>query len=311
MTSAAPTQNSARILDPLSASDTPRRNSYFEHGGNPFADKYGNAGLDIWRDGLHRAVTESIVDGIRFPSMPADEIQMGMHGSTGRLSIDGALSYYTVIQRHAGHLGKPIAGEHRLLDFGTGWGRMLRPFMRDLKLGNMYGFEPNPWFAMLARECNPYCTFVQGEYEPPLPFRTDFFDAFTGYSVFSHLGEGIARRWLEEFSRVARPGALMFLTTWGRRFFDQLDAAKEEKRQGKQIHFYHDRVLQYIGGKTEAARASYEIGEFVFVRSHDNDSYGEAWLSEACVRRMLPSRLELVAFDSTSLAQDMFVLRKV
>src|SRR5690606_24492665 len=108
-----------------------------------------------------------------------------------------------------------LDGDKRLLDFGTGWGRMLRPFMRDLPLDNIYGYESLSWFAQTARSLNPYVATIGGPATPPIPFATASFDLVTSWSVFSHLPEHLLRAWLEEFARILRPGGLVVFTAWG------------------------------------------------------------------------------------------------
>jgi ubiquinone/menaquinone biosynthesis C-methylase UbiE len=298
-------------LDPMVPRGRPTRNHYLESGANPFAEQF--AGLDIagWEDRLAQSIESRFVDGIAFPTFPDDEVQMGMHGTVSRQSVAGAMKFYRFITEHATASGVPIAGSCRLLDFGTGWGRMLRPFMRDLRLENLYGVEPNPWFCMLARGHNPYVSIVKSEYEPPLPFGQGVFNAVTSWSVFSHLGERMARSWLYEFHRVCAPGARLYLTTWGKRFFEVLSDARARRASGQTIHFYHAIVLDALGEDVDSAIRSYDKGEFVFLASQGTQTYGEAWISPACMEGLLPLGMRVVAHDCAALSQDVFVIERI
>lgn len=298
-------------IDPKLPRGRPTRNSYLEAGKNPFAEQFGDLSATDWEARLAASIGQRVVDGVTFPEFPTDDVQMGMHGTVSRQSVTGAMNYYRAIVAHAESGGSPITGNCRLLDFGTGWGRMLRPFMRDLPLENLYGVEPNPWFCMLARGLNPYVNLIKSEYGPPLPIRSGFFNAVTAWSVFSHLGEKMARAWLHEFHRVCAPGARLYLTTWGERFFQLLEDARNRRAAGHSIHFYHGIVLDALGGDTATPLAAYRKGEFVFVPSQGTDTYGETWISPACMEKLIPLGMRLVAHDVTSLSQDMFVIERV
>jgi SAM-dependent methyltransferase len=305
------TELSKDPIDPLQPRGRPTRNSYLEGGKNPFAEQFGELSAQDWESRLVASVDQRVVDGVTFPGFPSDEIQMGMHGTVSRQSVSSSMNFYRAINAHALAGGVPITGSARLLDFGTGWGRMLRPFMRDLPLENLFGVEPNPWFCMLARGLNPYVNFLKSEYQPPLPLKSGHFNAVIAYSVFSHLGEKMARAWLQEFHRVCAPGARLYLTTWGERFFALLEDARAQRAAGRPVHFYHGIVLDALGGDTATPLAAYRKGEFVFVPSQGTDTYGETWISPACMDKLLPFGMRLVAHDNTSLSQDLFVIERV
>lgn len=301
---------SEQLLHPLASLGRPSRNHFFEAHRNPFQEKFSNLTDAEWEGLLARSSEHNEVDGVWFPGFPANEIQMGMHGTTSRQSVEGAMKFYRFIQGHAAAHGGRIGNEHRLLDFGSGWGRMLRPFMRDVSLQNLIGLEPNPWFCMLARGLNPYISFLNSDFLPPAPVRSGHLDAVISWSVFSHLGERLARAWLTEFSRMCRPGAKLYLTTWGARFFDTLDDARLRRERGEDIHFYHGIVLDAMGGELAQHRANYERGDFIFLPSQGTDTYGEAWISPKCMARMIPYDLRVLTHDSTALSQDVFVLER-
>lgn len=301
---------SDELLHPLVSLGRPSRNNFFEADRNPFSERFGQLSDAEWEAVLKLSAQQNEIESVWFPGFPADEIQVGMHGTTSKQSVEGAMKFYRFIQNHAEAHGGRIGAAHRLVDFGSGWGRMLRPFMRDVALSNLIGLEPNPWFCMLARGLNPYVSFLKSEYLPPAPIRSGSVDAVISWSVFSHLGERLARAWLHEFSRISRPGARLYLTTWGARFFDTLLDAKTRQGRGESIHFYHDIVLKAMGGDPEHHRRQYERGEFVFLASQGTETYGEAWISEKCMARMIPYDMQIISHDTSALSQDVFVLQR-
>jgi SAM-dependent methyltransferase len=56
---------------------------------------------------------------------------------------------------------------------------------------------------------------------PPLPFGAGVFDLVYSISVFSHLDEPLADRWLAELRRVLAPGGIALLTVHGPYAFEQ------------------------------------------------------------------------------------------
>ena len=50
---------------------------------------------------------------------------------------------------------------------------------------------------------------------PPLPYEDDRFDLVYSVSIFTHLDEQLQRPWIEELTRVVRPGGLVLVTVTG------------------------------------------------------------------------------------------------
>jgi SAM-dependent methyltransferase len=100
----------------------------------------------------------------------------------------------------------------RVLDFGGATGRVFRHFATqdvftdiyacDLKVINIKWCKIN-----LPSEFKVFLNTIV----PSLPFPDHFFDAVTGFSVFTHIDE-FEEAWLLELSRILRPGGLAYLT---------------------------------------------------------------------------------------------------
>src|SRR5437763_16995405 len=65
---------------------------------------------------------------------------------------------------------------------------------------------------------------------PPTSFQAGNFDLICAYSVFSHLSESVHIRWIEEFSRILKPGGVLVVTTLGRAFVGLCQSFREKKR---------------------------------------------------------------------------------
>ena len=120
---------------------------------------------------------------------------------------------------HARHFGS-LREWGPVLDFGCGWGRVIRYFVKDVEPHQLMGTdydEPNVEFCVAS---NPWCEFARNEASPPLPIADDSVGFIYAYSVFSHFSEPMHRQWLEEFKRVLRPGGVLALTIRSRSFLE-------------------------------------------------------------------------------------------
>lgn len=277
---------------------------------NIFRETFGSRSDAEWLAILQRSVREPVIEDIGFPRFPDPKLQSIIHGNDSEQAIQEAFRFYSFIRSQLGDRLKLGPGE-RMLDFGSGWGRMLRPFMRHFDLADIYGFEPTRMFCTVARELNPYVCFLGGEYLPNRRIPRDAFDLIIGYSVFSHLSPHAASLWLREVAELLRPGGFAVFTTWGERFLTHLVAEKARLEAGAKIHWYHELNLQRFGdveGMVKRCRA----GQFVWVDVGD-PMFGEAFLGPAPLRALISENLlplEIVTFDARSLPQDAFILRR-
>lgn len=262
---------------------------------NPFAKYRGQR--DAWLDVLARSIDEPVIDDLAFPRFPPAALQERVHGHSGRHSLVEAFAFFDAIQRHTGEFNP----DGRLLDFGSGWGRIVRPFMPHFSLKKIVGLEPNAEFCRMARALNPYVCFIESNAAPPVVLAAKSFDYVVSWSVFSHLPEDLARAWFAEIARICRPGATIAVTTWGPRFLHRLANAEES-------HWYVADVRSRAGD-IEAVSAAYEAGEFIWIRARDD--YGETLIPDAAMARLLPPTLQIAAVDHETLPQSMFILKRI
>lgn len=173
-----------------------------------------------WFELLLQSCDTPAVFGSALPGFPPESLQKMVVGTSNREAISHVWGYYSLIHKRAAKLGNPISSDKRLLDFGVGWGRIYRFFLKDFAPGNLVGVDVDADFVALCKELMPYGNFQHTSGHPPLRFDARSFDFITAYSVFSHLSEAIAGEWINEFARILKPGGLAFLTLLGKRHLD-------------------------------------------------------------------------------------------
>ncbi|MDW7630854.1 class I SAM-dependent methyltransferase [Azospirillum brasilense] len=278
-----------------------------------FHQKVNQLTDDQWKLFLTRSVSEHVVEDVVMPTFPPESFQSSIHGHSGVTSINEAFNFFLEVKNVANRVGSPFSPSRYLLDFGCGWGRIGRMFMKDIQPSRIYAVEPESANTIEARKNNYYTNIIQSEYKPPLVFGNGIFDYVVAWSVFSHLDEYLLRKWLEEFRRVLKPGGLVAITSQGRSFFDYVAQLKEIKERGEPLgHAWHETLVRHFVD-LPSMKKQYDDGNFIHVQSHGSGNhYGEAFIPLGFAQRIAQEmKMELVEFmeSGTKLPQSLIVLR--
>jgi len=267
--------------------------------------------VEEWVDVVGRSLSEPVaLSGVAIPGGPSPELQAAYVGSAGRSTINEAGRFYRyVLDVNERHRRAPV---DRLLDFGCGWGRITRLFLREVPEEGLYGADPDPLAIQTCRRHVPHGCFVNSPTRPPLPFRDQFFDVAIAYSVFSHLLEVNAANWIYEISRVLRPGGLLIATTQPIWLLDRVERLQKGAEPSVTVW---DRTLAASWRDTGAARARFRRGEFVspdIGEYADREGYSDVLVPEQYVRDVWGRIMEPLEYvsDRSRLSQAAFVLRK-
>ena len=163
------------------------------------------------------------------PGTPANDIQEFFTGSHGDQSLKEGFGYYKVIKDQYQKYNGDIARAHNILDFGCGWGRIIRFFIKDIQSSKIWGCDPEEEMIKICKEQNKYCNFECIKSYPPTSFHDNTFDLIYSYSVFSHLSEDLHLRILQEIKRILRPGGIYITTTRKRDFIEECAVLRERK----------------------------------------------------------------------------------
>jgi SAM-dependent methyltransferase len=274
------------------------------------ADVDDDTWLWLHTDGVNRsrAVRELLA------GMPDDVTQIRFTGSAGRTTLREAFRAYRLFselfRRHVGSWSESTA----VLDFGCGWGRTIRFFLRDVEPSNLWGVDCFPEAIEICKRTNSWSTFALVDPMPPTELGDETFDLIYSYSVFSHLSEEAHLRWLEEFRRILRPGGLVIATTWQR---DYIETAEERHRQrlAKLPPGYGRPAV--IFPDTEGALRDYDSGRYCHSAVGgggplDSSFYGETCISEAYVLQHWTALFDFVTFidDRARCPQNVIAVRK-
>lgn len=216
------------------------------------------------------------------PGWPSEDVYLTATGYTGERAQRHAFSLYRLfrglVENHQGRLDEGAA----ILDFGCGWGRILRFFLRDVDPSELWGID------IRHKSIEVACQLFQGKghfeainAHPPTAFPEGMFGLIYSYSVFSHLAEDVHNEWLAEFRRILKPDGILIATTLPRSFMEMVDRFRK-----KGLPQHDARLGDYMKELAatfpdmEKHLADYDNGKYCF--AHRVTKRGQAY-GETCI----------------------------
>lgn len=254
--------------------------------GDTFLKRFHRLSDKKWLDKMKHSVDDRNIDGIFFPGFPEKKVQAQFVGSHGKVALTEAFNFYTVVKDYCVALGGTLTPESKVLDFGVGWGRILRFFLKDVALGNLYGIDVDPTIIEVCRDTGIPGNLSQVNPEGPLPHSDNIFDLVYAYSVFSHLSERVHIKWLDEIRRVLKPGGVFIATTEGRDFINFCASLSK-----KDVETDWHKSLKNAFPEPEKTLEQFDAGNFIYAATgggdyRSNDFYGEAVIPKSYVENV-------------------------
>jgi hypothetical protein len=267
---------------------------------------------DLWFD-LQFDPDKALRDfNIRLPSLPSDEFQVMFTAHSGYQNLKQAFEFYRHVRNVSGinKLRNP-----RLLDFGGGWGRVSRFFMREARPEDIYIADTWDFAIRCLRETQNPCNIIQNEPLPPIPDLTAKFDLIYSYSVFSHLSEEYFEKWTKYLLGLLKDGGFLAFTTMGYYFIQHLEHLHNDKTPPPKGLENHIRILREEMPPAREIRARHDAGEFQFypiggAGPMDRSFFGEAFIPRQYIERRFGDILVDFTEDVPSVDQSVVVLRK-
>jgi SAM-dependent methyltransferase len=246
---------------------------------------------DEWRDMVVRSLESPDPSDPELPGFPDPAVSTLTTEPVGpEMVTDGWMIYQRLKGAAATH-GMELTPRSQVLDFGCGWGRVTRYFLRDVPLHNLHGVDVVPELVETCRQTISAAQFQRIEQLGTLPHDDGRFDLCVANSVFSHLEEALHLRWIAELRRVTRPGGIVVVTLINERVFEKW------LEQDTEFSRWFQRVL----GEHGPIRRQLREGRFVWRstrRVGDLTGYGIAVIPESWLAEHWPADLEILEVRS-------------
>jgi len=282
---------------------------------NLFYETMKNYSDEEFLEFLCSAEHKSVINEIEIPGFPNQEIQLLSVGSSGGESLrNEGWSFYKLVKYYVTKLKGAINPEMKILDFGCGWGRMIRFYFKDIYKENIYGIDVDPDMINICNETLLYGNYIKCNPHPPTSFESGTFDFIFAYSVFSHLRDDAALSWIQEFSRILKPRGVLVATTQGEGFLDYCKQLQESPSM--QLTGWHEMIANCFE-PIEETLSKYRAGEFIYAPTgggeiRDSSFYGEAMVPKRHIENIFGKFLAFrdYFYDISRMPQAVFVMQK-
>ncbi len=268
---------------------------------------------EAWLSLLINSIKQPMQQGVQMPSFPDDALQLMMVGATAEYALRGAFLFWQQVKAYYQQHGTSRIENSTVLDFGSGWGRFMRFFIKDVPPEQLIGVDVDAEFIELSKTLLPGARFQVVPPLPPCDLATHSIDLIYAFSVFSHLSETAHLAWIQEFARLLKPGGMIIATTQRKGFLDFCESLRQEKV----LESYWHIALSQSFLDINAAKQQYENGEFLYSATggggpRDAAFYGEAVVSPIYIQRHWSRCYEMIAFidDETICPQAIIVAKK-
>lgn len=167
---------------------------------------------DLWTVLLTRSYERYPAIRNTLPGLPPPDLQLRWNGAAGLELLTQGKAFYRRARAELARHGERRLDEAAVLDFGCGWGRLTRFFIRDVPQGSLYGCDPVDSILEICRESGIPAQFDLSDERPEcLPFERPF-DLVVAFSVFTHLSEPAHEACLRAIHAGLAPGGLLVAT---------------------------------------------------------------------------------------------------
>lgn len=154
------------------------------------------------------------------PTMVSPERQLKWTGWSGPKLAKNTYDFVSLMMMQSYRLGIPANTNIKILDYGCGWGRMLRMIPYFTKVQNIYGVDPTPKSIELCKDYNvPGNTEVIPHIPTSLPFDEKF-DIIYAYSVFTHMNDEVAANAMKIFRQNIKADGVACVTIRPRTYWE-------------------------------------------------------------------------------------------
>ncbi len=283
---------------------------------NDIYQKFHELSDEQYLELLCRAEQEPVIDGVVMPGFPDEAFQKGSVGSAGGRTLrHEGFKFYSTIKRYASEFGVTLDSNTAILDFGVGWGRMIRFFYKDIPSEGIFGIDVMPEMVDVCKKTLPSGKYSVSSPLPPTGFADNSFDIIFAYSVFSHLRDDAAEAWIKEFSRILKPNGIVVATTEGKAFLDKCEYYQKHPEKAADS-IWHQMISEGFS-PIEKFREKFDNGEFSYVAFGgggvlDGSFYGDCVIPPQYVENVFGKYLIFKDYDEalSYLPQAVFVLQK-
>jgi len=255
-----------------------------------------------WCEAIIKSVGDEgiSIGGIELPRFPEERLQnLTIQSGASEVMLRGASTLYSHVKNACQDLGRPLNTDTTILDFGCGWGRIARFFLKEIDVDNIHGVEVLEELAEACKASFKTENFHTIKQTGLLPFESNLFDVVFANSVFSHLNVDLNIHWLNELERVLKPGGVAALTV--------IDIEKYEKMSASGSEWFAS-----LGINDETTREKLSSGEFVWVttnRQGELDGYGLTFIPIDWIKENWTHNMKFVDVNQ-DYSQSIVILQK-
>lgn len=175
-----------------------------------------------------------------FPQMANKEIQIGWTGTHGHTLLQQSIAFIrTVVNYYISNSMSHDLSDLNLLDFGCGWGRLIRLFYKYIPETQIYGVDAWEQSLQTSRDYNVRANFAKiDDICTSIPFKEKF-DLVISFSVFTHLSKKACDAALNSIRKSVKDDGILVLTIRPFEFwnvFTNDDAFSKDKIIQNHIH---------------------------------------------------------------------------
>lgn len=224
------------------------------------------------------------------PRMPSEERQKEWVGNAGLpLMLESVAFVRLMTEKYAKYVRTPLR-EGNVLDYGFGWGRLLRLMYKYVPEQQLYGFDPWQMIVDEARALGVRGTLeVVPEYPDQLPGPQ--FNLIYAFSVFTHLSERCHLAVLGAFHRSLADDGIIVLTVRPEGYWRHKN--KPRAAELEQAHARHGFAFDPHPKLTPAADGEVPYGDSTISPSHIAQHWKQFELLDVDVNLLQPEQIML------------------
>lgn len=156
--------------------------------------------------------------------------------------------------------GETLYKYNNILDFGCGCGRLTIPLGFMVPMEKIFGTDIDVKAIRWLGTNYPSFQLDVNRVKPPTRYADGMFDFIFGVSVFTHLPEKMQDAWLEELSRILKPGGFGLFTTHGEKYYLKLAPPARSELTARGFHYS---VGSNTDGLPEFYQTSYQTHDYI------------------------------------------------